>query len=216
MAILEIGIIFLALALGIKHSFDADHLIAVSTYLTRARKIRPAIKTGMYWATGHMITASIITFLLFTFKEVFLVKYLSGFESLVAIMLIVLGIFAFKDVRKFHSHSHRHEGVEHSHPHAHDAADHAHKHMLGVGVVHGLASNDELLILLTAEIGLTSLFGMLVGVLLFSVGVVAGMTLFSILVTYSVTKYANRIQYAVIAASGLLSIAYGVLMLAGI
>ena len=57
---------------------------------------------------------------------------------------------------------------------------------------------------------------MLVGVLLFSVGVVAGMTLFSILVTYSVTKYANRIQYAVIAASGLLSIAYGVLMLAGI
>ena len=204
---LTTGIIALALILGIKHSFDADHIVAVSTYMTRAKKIKPALRSSVYWAAGHMLTASVITYLLFSFKELFLSAYLSSFESLVAVMLIVLGVFAMKDVRNLHMH--KHYGVAHIHLHPHEE----HKHMLGIGIIHGLASNDELLVLITAEIGLTSLFGMLIGLFVFSVGVVLGMLVFSSLVAYPAIKYGSKIQRGIITASGVLSILYGCAML---
>ncbi len=214
--VLAIGLIGLALALGVKHSFDADHIVAVSTYLTRAKRVKSALKLGIHWAIGHAATAAVITYAIFSFKDIFLVNYLSSFESLVAIMLIALGILAFKDIKKIHSHAHKHGEVEHAHPHMHSKADHQHKHMLGIGIVHGLASNDELLILLTAEIGLTSLFGMFVGVLAFSAGVVAGMAAFSFLVNYPIVKWGNRIRTGLVGGSGILSILYGLVLLAGL
>lgn len=213
---LTFGLVGLAFALGLKHSFDADHLVAVSTYLTKTTSIGSALKLGAHWAVGHMLTAAIITYILFVFRDVFLSSYLSSFESIVAIMLIGLGILAFKDVRSIHSHRHLHKGESHAHPHLHATVNHQHKHMLGIGIVHGLASNDELLVLLTAEIGLTSLFGMLLGVVVFSVGVIAGMALFSFVVNYPIVKWGGHIRTVLIAASGTLSIAYGFIMLLGL
>lgn len=54
-----VAIMILALALGFKHSYDADHLIAVSSILRRAKSIRSSWKSSIFWAIGHMITAAI-------------------------------------------------------------------------------------------------------------------------------------------------------------
>jgi len=208
--------IVLAFLLGIKHSFDADHLVAVSSYLTRARRTRSAVRLGVYWALGHMVTAAAITAVLFTFKDIFLSQYLSSFESLVAIMLIAIGVLAVKDIRNLHSHRHSHGGFVHSHPHIHNKNGHHHKHMLGIGIVHGLASNDELLILITLSIGLSSILGLFVGIAVFSVGVIVGMVVFSAIMNTLAGSRGERFRATLVGGSGLLSIVYGTLMLTGI
>src|SRR5437870_8246664 len=57
--------IVLALALGFKHSYDADHLVAVSNLITRSGSIRKTSLISVSWAAGHMVTAAIITVLLY-------------------------------------------------------------------------------------------------------------------------------------------------------
>ncbi|MFH1750858.1 MAG: hypothetical protein ABH863_04215, partial [Candidatus Micrarchaeota archaeon] len=59
----------LALFLGIKHTFDADHLVAVSNLLARAKSVMAAMKLGISWAFGHMLTAAILTAVIFQIKE---------------------------------------------------------------------------------------------------------------------------------------------------
>ncbi|HEY0785737.1 MAG TPA: hypothetical protein VGD62_07675, partial [Acidobacteriaceae bacterium] len=46
----------LGLVLGIRHSTDADHVVAISTIVTRQRSIRGAALIGTLWGLGHTLT----------------------------------------------------------------------------------------------------------------------------------------------------------------
>lgn len=206
-----------SLALGFKHSYDSDHLIAVSNILRKVDSIKSSIKIGLSWAIGHMLTASIITIILFIFKESFLNNVFPHFEKIVGLMLIVLGFFSLKEIFVFHSHRHSHGSIVHSHPHLHlkhDKEKHFHTHMFGIGVIHGFASNDELLLLFTASLAVTSIGGLLVGLSIFSIGVVLGMILFTFLFSYPLLKiHSEKIYKYVSFATGSAGIIYGTLML---
>lgn len=209
----------LAFLLGLKHSFDADHLVAVSNFLSRASSIKKSVKLSLYWAAGHMLTAIFITFLLFTFKDIFLSAFLEKMEMLVGVMLIVLGAWSLTLLRGWnvHGHAHTHGGTLHTHAHLHAEShekDHAHVHLFGIGIVHGLASNDELLILLTATLGVSSLMEMVSGVAIFSFGVVVGMIAFGTLFTFSVIKiHRENVLRLIQGAVGVISIGYGAQLL---
>ena len=209
-----------ALFLGIKHSFDADHLIAVSNLLSRAKSLKSSVKMSIHWAAGHMLTAAIITAILFTFKDAFLSLVLGKFELLVGLMLVFLGLLSIWNSRILHAHAHSHGGMPHVHWHTHlrdKKEDHAHRHMFGIGVVHGLASNDELLILITASLGLSTLADMMFGVAIFSAGVVIGMIAFSILFTYPVLKLeSEKFNQLLSFGVGCISIIYGFFMFLGL
>ena len=157
----------LALALGFKHSYDADHLVAVANLLTRSKSLRRAGGMSIAWALGHMATASVITTVLFLAGAVVLAPFLASFDLAVALMLIAIGVLSllweFGYLRRLrealgrlgavHEHPHGHKFVAHRHMHLHLGRYKEHGAMLGIGVVHGLASNDELLILLLAALG---------------------------------------------------------------
>ncbi len=217
MGITLIGFCGLGLLLGLKHAFDADHLIAVTNILHKVGSLQSALKTGFSWALGHMLTASVVTVLLFTFRTTLLHAVLVHFEKVVGVMLIVLGIVSLKSFFDFHAHAHPHGPLVHSHPHVHaknESENHVHKHIFGIGIVHGLASNDELLILLTASLGVTSLGGMLLGLASFSLGVVLGMVFFAFLfITPLIKINHDKLRRGVALASGLVSVIYGGLML---
>ena len=205
-----IPFILLTLLLGFKHSYDADHVIAVSSILRKVRSMKNALKIGISWAIGHMLTASIVTILLFYFRESILSIVLPHFEKIVGAMLIVLGIFGLKDFFPLHLHKHKHGKIMHSHPHMHLDDSHSHKHMLGIGIIHGLASNDELILLFTASFGITTIGGILLGIGFFSVGVIIGMLLFSALFAWPLVKANSSNVYRWISLlTGVLSIAYG-------
>ncbi len=208
---------FLALFLGLKHSFDADHIIATSNFFLDSDSLLKSIKMAFSWAIGHMIAAIIITIFLFSFKETFFSLIFEKLELLVAVMLILIGILSIYKSNVFHFHLHAHNGLTHSHFHLHlkkEENNHFHKHIFGVGIIHGLASNDELLLLLTVTLGLSSLFDMVFGVIIFSFGVVLGMIAFSAFFTYNTLKIdSEKLMQIINFGVGSISILYGSFML---
>ena len=230
MALELVPFLVLALALGFKHSYDADHLVAVANLLARSRGLRRAATMSTTWAAGHMITASVITVTLFLASTTLLVPFLANFEFFVAVMLIVIGAFGLtweygvhKRVAAFlrkrgvvHEHSHDHGLGVHLHSHFHRGRYREHGAMLGIGVVHGLASNDELLVLLVAALGVASLPTLVLGVGVFSVGVVLGMIVFAVGLSYPILRWGDaKVRRVVNTVVALLSLGYGLLLLAG-
>ncbi|MBI4020676.1 MAG: hypothetical protein HY369_00365 [Candidatus Aenigmarchaeota archaeon] len=203
---MEIALL-VAFLLGLRHSLDADHLLAVSTSAARAQTLRGALASGSSWAAGHMLTAVAVTILLLVFKDAVLSRFLGQMEAVVAIMLIGVGIVTLKGL---HAHPHHHGRLVHSHPHKHAGETHDHRHLLGMGVVQGLASNDELLVLVS--IGLSSVLGLVAGIAVFGAGVLGGMLLFSGLMRTA----AARFRTPLVAGSAGLSIVYGALVLFGL
>ena len=213
-----ISFMALALVLGFKHSYDADHLIAVSNILRKVDSVKSSIRIGLSWAIGHMLTATIITTTLFIFKESFLNDILQHFEKIAGLMIIVLGILSLREFFRLHSHRHSHGNTVHSHPHIHlkknQDKTHPHIHIFGIGIVHGLASNDELLILFTASLAVTSLASLIAALGLFSFGVVLGMVLFTVVFSYPLIKpHSEKIYKFVSFGTGAMGVAYGALML---
>lgn len=126
-------ILGLGLLLGVRHAFDTDHLVAVTTIVSEYRNPLRAIWVGVSWGLGHTTTlflAGVIMLLLhITMPE----KLALLFEFFVGIMLILLGIQAFLSARRIQIHAHPHEhqddGKEsHQHFHIHGAdGDHTHR-----------------------------------------------------------------------------------------
>ncbi len=228
----SIGLLLIAFLLGMKHSLDADHVVAVSSILTRSPSVKRTTSLAIAWSFGHMVTAAIITFLLFTFKNVFLKPLLDNFEYAVALMLIIIAAFTLLwefDIIKFGKHSHGHlhaDGTIHHHddelPEEIPVVKeykHRHLHVLsfkgehgvmsGIGIIHGLASNDELLLLFTLSLGFTEFLPVLIGVVIFTAGVVVGMVGYSVLLNYPILKFGqDNVARAVNLTIAFLSIIY--------
>lgn len=211
------SLMLLALVLGFKHSYDSDHLIAVSNILRKVDSVKSSIKIGLSWAIGHMLTATVITIILFVFRESFLDSVLPNFEKIVGILLIALGIFSLRDFLSLHSHRHSHGNMVHSHGHTHlrkNNDSHSHAHMFGIGIIHGLASNDEILMLLTASLAITSIGSLILALGMFSLGVIAGMALFAAIFSYPIIKMHSEKMYRLVSfGTGSIGIFYGILML---
>ena len=121
-------ILALGLLMGVRHAFDADHLVAVTTIVSEYRSPLRAIWIGTSWGLGHTTTLLILGALIL-FLGLQIPERLSlFFEFLVGIMLVLLGIQTFWILRRrrIHFHSH-HEPQSHAHFHSHSAiSDHSH------------------------------------------------------------------------------------------
>ena len=125
-----VGIGFL---LGIRHATDADHVIAVTTIVSRQQSIRHAGVIGILWGLGHTITIVLVGTGIIVFNLAIPPRIGLAMELAVGLMLILLGVMnltgatgwiterftAGPGVGIIHSHVHRHGEVEHVHVHAH-------------------------------------------------------------------------------------------------
>jgi high-affinity nickel-transport protein len=142
-----ISIVALGFFLGMRHATDPDHVIAVTTIVSRERNIAKSAWVGAVWGVGHTLT-------IFFAGAVFILLGFVGSQAgggtqfhisprigllmdlAVAVMLIVLGIM---NIRRFsrwapalatnaavHSHSHAHGDFVHTHPHGHAPESHPH------------------------------------------------------------------------------------------
>ncbi|MFW9856145.1 MAG: hypothetical protein ACFFFG_13925 [Candidatus Thorarchaeota archaeon] len=221
-----LGLLVIAILLGVKHAFDADHLVAVSGLLTHSQTTRKTISLSVSWALGHMATATVLTIVLFIFRESIFLPMLANLELLVPVMLIVIALFTIAwefNLIHFHRHSHGVTDVadakEHTHLHVHLSTSSQREHgtMVGIGVIHGIASNDELLLLFTLTLGIQDLLGILFGVLLFTVGVIMGMIGYGISVNYPAKRFGQKRVTRVINLSiATLSLVYAIWLLLGL
>ncbi|MHA1914880.1 MAG: hypothetical protein ACW986_07750 [Promethearchaeota archaeon] len=238
-----LGLLAVCFFLGIKHSFDVDHVAAISSFLIRSQKFSTTAKLSITWALGHTFTAGIITVIIFFIKDLFIQNILSSFEIIVAIVLIVIGtltlIWEFRNSKKAKMSLNNQEiineiEITNSSPQiqkGHQVSEtemiktesslflwlknssHA---ILSIGILQGLASNDELFLIFVITLGINNLFIVVFGIAVFSLGVMAGMIFWGSLMNLPkirtkkeiIIKYVNIIM-------AILAITYGVYSLLG-
>ena len=85
------AILIVGFLLGMRHATDADHIVAVSTIVSRQRSMRAAIPIGVLWGLGHTLTILVFGGAIIAFGLMIPPRLGLGMELLVAAMLVVLG-----------------------------------------------------------------------------------------------------------------------------
>lgn len=136
-----IAILGFGFLLGMRHATDPDHVIAVSTIVSRERSIVKAGLIGALWGVGHTVTILIVGAAIILLGIAIPARLGLTMEFSVGLMLILLGILnltgalawltdkfspAHPKVEGSHAHLHEHDAKLHLHWHAHsgDAQHH--------------------------------------------------------------------------------------------
>ena len=127
LAILAIGFF-----LGMRHATDPDHVIAVSTIVSRERSIAKAGLIGILWGCGHTLTIVAVGAAIILFGLAIPPRVGLTMEFSVGLMLILLGVLnlsgAMKWISEKFSLAHPRVTGEHAHVHEHDSKVHFHWH----------------------------------------------------------------------------------------
>jgi hypothetical protein len=132
-----LSILALGFFLGMRHATDSDHVVAVTTIVSRQRNIGGAALTGIFWGIGHSITLLVVGGAIILFGIVIPERLGMSLEFCVALMLILLGWLNLRAFRRsvdsvastglhVHEHIHQHGDYIHCHPHGHDPGAHGH------------------------------------------------------------------------------------------
>ena len=148
-----LSIIALGFFLGMRHATDPDHVIAVSTIVSREREISKSAWIGVFWGLGHTATIFTVGAAIILFDLVIPPRLGLSMELAVGLMLILLGvinmvsfvrgiprpapdqtpgasesIFVSSHSEVVHSHAHSHGDYIHTHAHSHSHGPEAHAH----------------------------------------------------------------------------------------
>jgi len=88
-----LSLALLGFFLGMRHATDPDHVIAVSTIVTRQPTVRAALLIGSLWGVGHTLTIVAVGGAIVLFTIVIPPRLGLSMEMAVALMLIVLGMW---------------------------------------------------------------------------------------------------------------------------
>jgi len=136
-----LSLTLLGFFLGMRHATDPDHVIAVSTIVTRQPTIRGALLIGTLWGIGHTLTIVAVGGAIVLFTVVIPPRLGLSMEMAVALMLIVLGMWNLTglleqirglrplgsgDAGGLHARLHKHGDYVHSHPPGVGSEQHGH------------------------------------------------------------------------------------------
>ena len=218
-----LAIFGLGFALGVRHALEPDHLVAVSTIVSRNNSILRSSLAGAFWGAGHTASLFICGTLVLALRLTIPESFVATAERVVAVMLVLLGINALWGAVKksrLHIHFHTHDGRRHIHFHVHEAeapAVHDHPHVLKIGLrsfvigmVHGLAGTGGLMILVIAAA--PSFIAGSIYILLFGFGSIGGMLILSSVISVPFVlsaRFFQAINHGLQFVTALLSIAVG-------
>lgn len=197
-----------AFVLGMRHATDPDHVIAVSTIITRRQGIGRALAIGGAWGIGHSLTVLVVGSGVVLLGWVIPLRLELSMEMAVGVMLIVLGL-ASLDVRL--------PGGDSSRPRGRSGYGSPVRFPLArpllIGVIHGLAGSAAvtLLVLATIPAPVWSLAYLAV----FGVGTILGMMAITMAIAVPFAyprldsaRWMDRIRLA----AGLASVGFGLFL----
>ena len=137
-----------------RHATDPDHVIAVSTIVSREREVGKSAWIGIFWGIGHTLTIFAVGAAIILFDVAISPRIGLSMELAVGLMLILLGIInvisffrdlpstrdrvgvpapphaelAASQLEVLHSHAHSHGDFIHTHPHSHSHGPDTHVH----------------------------------------------------------------------------------------
>ncbi|HXJ95331.1 MAG TPA: high-affinity nickel-transport family protein, partial [Terriglobia bacterium] len=95
------SILALGFFLGMRHATDADHVIAVTTIVSRQRSICHAASIGVLWGLGHTITILLVGSAIILFGLVIPPRVGLSMEFSVGLMLILLGVLNLSGIMRW-------------------------------------------------------------------------------------------------------------------
>ena len=202
-------------ALGLKHSTEADHVVAVSTLVSdvggSGNSARRSALVGALWGLGHLLTLFAAGAVLITLRVRVPPQVEWALELLVAVVLLWLGVHTIRKcfAGRYHFHLHRHGAHAHAHLHFHSRSEAGHEHAshagaaaargigrrapLLVGMAHGLAGTAGLALLVLSSIPSRSLG--VVYLLVFGLGALLGMAAFGALLGMPLARAKSRLAW---------------------
>jgi high-affinity nickel-transport protein len=136
-----LAVCVLGFFLGMRHATDPDHVIAVTTIVSRHRSTAGAALIGALWGVGHTLTILVVGAGIILLGWVIPPRVGLSLELSVGVMLIVLGLMNLTGVLQrvsetltppagspdtVHAHPHPHGDYIHSHAHGHQPESHPH------------------------------------------------------------------------------------------
>ncbi|WP_246072294.1 hypothetical protein [Catenovulum sediminis] len=158
------SVIFLGLVVGLLHAFDADHVMAMSTYVNKTSRIKLVLLYATRWGIGHGGVLSFLACILLLIGFQLPQWLVHAFEMAVGVLLIYLGVRLLaaynrawfdKLSKRFFKHDHM---------------------PLFIGMLHGVAGSAPLLALLPNM----QQTDFMLHIALFSIGCLVGMFLFGL------------------------------------
>lgn len=216
------SILVLGFFLGMRHATDSDHVIAVTTIVSRQRQIGSAAMTGIFWGIGHSITLLVVGGAIILFGVVIPERLGLSLEFCVALMLILLGALNLRPALRALRSATKKDNA------CHDESDHHHPTSTAyldeqfgrskiyramrptiIGVVHGLAGSAAVALLVLPII--RDPIWAMAYLSIFGVGTIAGMMLITagIAVPVRLTARFQIFQRHLGTAAGFLSLGFG-------
>jgi high-affinity nickel permease len=236
------GVVLIGLLLGMRHSLDPDHVVAVATIVSRQRSIRHAALIGILWGVGHTLTIFLVGSAIILFGLVIPPRLGLFMEFSVALMLILLG--ALNLTGAMHWITHRlTPHAEHANPNLNREEEHlgerdsqtdasASDASLGLldrlagrfglyqllrplilGVVHGLAGSAAIALLVLSTIRVP--VWAIAYLLVFGLGTIIGMMSMTVGMALPIALTGNRFSKVsgyLSYGSGLVSLAFGLFL----
>jgi sulfite exporter TauE/SafE len=221
-----LAVCVLGFFLGMRHATDPDHVIAVTTIVSRHRTPAGAALIGVLWGVGHTVTITAVGAGIILLGWVVPPRVGLSLELSVGVMLIVLGLMnltgVLQRVTEIVAPPTGPPGTVHAHPHPHgDYVARLDRRLGGlgvyqaarpliVGVVHGLAGSAAVALLVLPAIGNTA--WSILYLLVFGLGTIAGMMLITAGIAwpfaYAGARFA-RLPHQLRVASGVVSLIVG-------
>lgn len=201
-----------SLLLGFQHSFEPDHVAAVSVLATekngQPRHMLHLIWRSSQWALGHSLTLISFGVLVLILKSSLSLQVAGYVEFLIGPVMIALGVSAI--LRNFKSSTHTHP-----HTHTHTHSGNILSRSFWIGMLHGLAGTGgacAIALALAARDAYTAVWILVVQ----SAAIIAAMTSYGCLFALSVNRFGTRWKPSVRAINyvvGIFSIVIGLIVL---
>jgi len=218
-----LGVVGLGLFLGMRHSTDPDHVVAVSTIVSRERSVKQGAVIGMMWGFGHTLTIFMVGAAIILFNLTVPPRLGLSMEMAVAAMLILLGVLnltgAMKRILDRLSPK-RADGL------ASVLEDNTRQGIAGrtldrfgwfnllrplaIGLVHGLAGSAAVALLVLSMIH--SPAWAIAYLVVFGLGTVAGMMLMTTVMAIPIALTGRGFSKYLTTASGLASVFFGLFL----
>jgi ABC-type nickel/cobalt efflux system permease component RcnA len=222
-----IAVVGLGLFLGMRHSTDPDHVVAVSTIVSRERSVKQGAVIGMMWGFGHTITIFIVGAGIILFNLTIPPRIGLSMEMAVAGMLILLGILNLTGVlqkltERMTPAAWKSVVAEPSAPASDPRSPGFARRLLtrfgyyqllrplAIGLIHGLAGSAAVALLVLSMIH--SPAWAIAYLVVFGLGTVVGMMLMTTVMAIPIALTGKKSSRYLTVASGLVSVCFGVFL----
>lgn len=217
-----IAVLSLGFFLGVRHATDADHVLAVTTIVSRERTTRAALLVGLLWGLGHSATILLVGGSIIAFGLVIPSHLGLSMEMSVAIMLVILGAMNMTGaLRAIGDHAHSVDARAHSEKLREAIAPEASSRRgiraqfirpVFVGIIHGLAGSAGIALLVLATISEPLWALVYLGV--FGIGTIIGMVALTAAIGAPLATVARseKVGSTLVRVTGLVSITLGLFL----